>query len=237
MSKLFKIQRRGGISYSVKVLELNPITYLPMNELSGTTATDYGSNGADGTFTGVTLDSLDSPVPGQRAGYWDGVNDYFDFYSATLNTNFDRDEWSYSLWIRPEALGVNTYSFSIFGATDARAVIWRSAADALQSVVQSASGSFAISKTGLTAPFAAWANVIVTWSVSGDENKMFWNGSQVSSTLTSLSSWAADALSTTECVIGSRNTTPANLAKGYFSQFAIFDYALTEVQIATIATV
>lgn len=61
----------GGASYDAEILADSPVLYLPMNELSGTTAYDLTGNGHDGTYndngTGLPTLGEDGPITSDPA--------------------------------------------------------------------------------------------------------------------------------------------------------------------------
>jgi hypothetical protein len=74
--------------------------HLPLDESSGTTANDLSSNGADATYTGVTL-ADDDLGDGSVAPTFDGVNDYIAMSSATgLETAIQGSDFTIGFYLK-----------------------------------------------------------------------------------------------------------------------------------------
>jgi hypothetical protein len=90
-------------TYIERVLSIesaNMVAYWPFNETAGITAVNAeGTVARDGTYTGVTLDSIAGP-DGRPAGLWDGSNDYVNIYSSSLNSGWNPDEGTLSAWAK-----------------------------------------------------------------------------------------------------------------------------------------
>ena len=87
--------------YSDRVLNTQNaslIGYWRLQEGSGSNADNYeGTAARDGTYTGATLGQT-GIGDGLTAPTFDGVNDFVDCYSSSLNTPFDGDEGSIMCW-------------------------------------------------------------------------------------------------------------------------------------------
>lgn len=84
---------QGG---AIDILDTNPLIHLPLDETSGTTATDATGNGHNGTYeNGVTL-NVAGPAPGIPAVQFDGTDDAIAIASSTA---FDLSEFSFAMWI------------------------------------------------------------------------------------------------------------------------------------------
>jgi hypothetical protein len=70
----------------------NLIGLWPQNELAGGVSIDYSGFGHDGAYTAVTLGQPGVPGTGMTSAGYDGATSLNNFYSASLNTEFDGDQ-------------------------------------------------------------------------------------------------------------------------------------------------
>lgn len=216
----------------------NLIAHWPIKELSGTNIDNAeGTAARDATLSGVTLDSADGPFGEERAGLWDGLNDYIDIFTSSFDTAFDGSEMSVSLWFKVSGASVwtdgsyrmmirirvsgnnnllirkhtNNNRFDFFYRADA-------------TTEQQNVGSF--TDTG-------WNHIVITASDADDEVKYYLNGSQTGSTDTGVGSWSG-SLDSATCAIGATGTSPSQVWDGYLMYVAIWDKALSAANITTL---
>lgn len=230
----------GAGGYAAKVLSYSPIAYWPLNELSGTVADNAeGTAARDGTYSGVTLDSVDGPVAGERAGRWTPSSSYCNIYSSSLNAAINGQLLTVSAWIK-----VFTASVWTDGQTRRIANLLVNGSNFLEmrknssanmlSWIYRAGGVVKQVDIGSISPLT-WVHVALTVSLAADAAKAYYAGVQVGATQTSLGSWSG-SLATTGCVIGAGNTAPVNVFDGYVAQVAIFPTDLGADTIAALAT-
>lgn len=219
------------------------LAFFPLNEGSGSNIIDVSrpqpssysiTNGYAGVTWGGTLSPTGEPVP-----LWDGTSDYGNIYTAALAAAFNGAEGTIALWAKVSAAGVWTD-----GTTRRLINIRVNISNALSMSKSSVSGtiSWAYAAGGIPLTIAAgsqsslgWFHVALTWDKAADQFKAYLNGQQSGSTVTGLGIWAG-ALTATECAIGAFNTIPNNVHSGYLSNVYISSKALTQPQIASLAT-
>jgi cytochrome c peroxidase len=86
----------------------------------------------------------------------------------------------------------------------------------------------------LVASTTAWFSVALTWSITANEVKAYFNGVQVGATQTGLDTWAG---ALTSADLGSYDTPPANVLSGIGAHGAFWSAALTADEIAALAKV
>lgn len=199
---------------------------------SGTTIHAHVNGNRDGTIGGIgasphwDLQNAAGPVSGTLAPYSDGANDYGDMYSSNGNDGladiFDGNEGSFFIFYKPDA-----------------AALTDGLAHTVLRFVQSGANYFRIRKTATDNQFefrrvangvskqvfpghssSEWASMGMSWSVSGDEQRAFINGSQVGATLTGLDTFGG-VLSSNETLIGAATKTPSEVWLGHLAYFAI----------------
>ncbi len=216
----------------------NLLVYYLLNETSGTTANDVSGHSANGTYSGVTLNTT-TFLTGDPAASWDGVNDYTNILSSYLTANFNGAEGTVLLWFRVPSgatwtdgalrfairLLVDGSNFiSMFKQTINNRFDWQyDAGGTLKSVNSTSMGSV----TG-------WAQIALTWSKSSDQVKAFLNGVQVGSTQTGLGTFVgAIAIA----LIGAANTSGGSPWSGNLSNVAVWKSVLNPTTVAQLATV
>jgi hypothetical protein len=203
-------------TYTEKSLALGSPKQIPvMNETSGTNADDATSENNDGTYSGVTLNSIASPVAGDNAPLWGGVNDTLNVFSAGLAADFNGQEFTIGVWVKMSGAGVWT------DATERRILHWQ--ADASNEIrisknttsnqiqFQYIAGGTTKSIT-YTISTTNWFRVELTVSKAGDYMRAYVDGVQVGSTQTGLGTFTG---SLTAARYGSRANGTAFYHSGY----------------------
>jgi hypothetical protein len=219
----------------------NMVAYWPFNETAGITAVNAeGTVARDGTYTGVTLDSIAGP-DGRPAGLWDGSNDYVNIYSSSLNSGWNPDEGTLSAWAK--VLDNDTWSdaqvrqivslavdennvISIYKGFNTGRLYW------LRSTDTGSSQRINYDMLGEV----DWFHVAMTWSLSADEFKVYLNGVQHSTTLSSLTTFVGN-LASNESYVGAGDFPRIQFWEGYLAHGALWKIALTADQILSVATV
>lgn len=236
---IYGVLSQGGVSYLETVLALNPIVYWPMNETSGTVADNAeGTAARDGSYTGVTLNSIASPITADNAPLWDGINDHLNIYSTSLNTAFNGQEFTIGIWCKSVA-------GAWADAANHRALFMRVDGNNFLSISINTSGNMEYSyraggsaKAITSAAMSGstdWFHAAISASLAGDTFKAYENGAQVGTTQTGLGTWAG-SLASTLCVIGANNTSALNPWSGYLSHSPIFASALADGDVLTLGT-
>lgn len=220
----------------------NVIQNLLLNELSGTTAFDYSSAGdRDGAYSGVTLNSVDAPESGQRAGQWDGINDFLNLYSAALSAAFNGAAGTISFWFKPDTAywGDTTTKFiaKLEAPSVNRVTVAKNNAIGQLTWIYQAGGVF-VGFTTNSNTFTDWTHVALTWdkaaAAGSGEFKGYVAGLQTGTTQNGLGVFAG-SLDSTLCTVGAQNTSAAAPSKGNFYQYRLYNVALPSTQIAKLA--
>lgn len=229
-------------TYIQKVLSYEPVAYWPLNETSGTVARCLVNAAQNGTYTGVTLANSTAPG-GSPCPLFDGVNDYCNIYSATLNSALDGDEYSLCAWVKPFNAGVFTdsqirYCVRLYGGSSDFIEI----ANLTNGNMNPRERAGGVDKVRNQAHSSAnWYFWAITKSLSADQIK-FWlydasaSGGQIGPTLSGVGAWGG-TLSSSNTTIGSTNITPAQVWYGWIANVFIFDYPATVLQLEDLATV
>jgi large repetitive protein len=214
-------------SYVQRVMAIQPANlkmYLPLNESTGTVATSPTGNGLNGSYSGVTLNSLLSP-DSLSAGAWDGINDLVTVPDApALNLT---SQITIIAWVRLNAInnfdgvaqksdtGWNSGGYGLYFAYGA-IHCWAS-----DSYTKQAEASFSI--------IGQW--VLLTCTYDGAIMRIYQNANQIASAnfTTAITPIAEPVL------IGSANG--GSYLDGSVAHVAIWDTALTASEVAELASV
>jgi len=204
-------------------------TYAEFDDVSVTEV-----NPLNGAYTGVTLaqpfGSLDV------APLYDGANDYTDVYSNTLNSFFNPSAGTLLCFAQVSAAGVwtdGTYDYlASLNANGSYLAIHKATVNNRLDFVIQGSAEKRISKTSISE--TGIMMLALTWDVSANQVKAFYNGVQEGSTLTSPGTWTGN-LSSTLTTIGASSTTPTSVWSGLDGHVLLAREALTPAQILTIA--
>ena len=229
----------GGVarqSYLQKIIAMfgtSLIGYWPGSEEAGTVAVDYSGNGYNGVYTGVTLgqegigDGLPCPL-------YDGVGDYTAL-PAGFRSALNVSEGTIGLWAKVSGAGVWTDATTrnlFFLSTDAtnRILLRRSTTNNQLSHAYVAGGT--TESVTFTTSTIDWFHTAITWSVSADEVKVYFNGIQQGATQTTLGTWAG--------AVGVANIGGEIVARiwdGYLAHCISLNRAATPAEVATAAVI
>jgi hypothetical protein len=223
-----------GMTYTQKILSQLPnvIQLLPGTETSGLISYDASSQGNNGVYNGTTLAQINGPGASMgRFGFYDGVNDNWDIYSAGIDADFNGAEFSLGIWFRATSIVAGRIGRILADANN----YWEAiiTAGSLQTVYTSA-GVF---KTVSSFPVVAntFYHYGLTVSDSNDRMRHYMNGIQVGATQTGLGTWVG-ALSSSQCCYMARNTSGANPLAGYSGFGVIANVEWTPAQMLIAAT-
>jgi hypothetical protein len=227
-----------GKNYARKLISLfgqsSVVALWPLTDPSGTTITDVSGNGRNGTYTGPTLANAPGPRGNKNVPLFDGVNDYGSLYSASLNSGFNSSEGTLLAWLKVYNAAVytdTTYDRAIvIGADGNNYVSLHKDQTANYLAVNYRAGS-ANKNVYIATSSLAWLQLGITWSVSADQVKAFFNGAQSSSTLTTLGTWAG-SLSTTYTNLAALTSSPTQPWNGWLAYALLLNRAATATEIA-----
>lgn len=232
----------SNMAYTNKIKALNPIAYWPFAESSGTVATDESGNGRNGAYkaAGEPLLNQTGIGDGRTAALFDGVDDYANMFTASLQAAFNNQEGTIAQWLKVSAAGVWT------DATTRRTLQFQADANNLirlgrgtvnnQFVGAYTAGGVTKTVVVTTVGPTGWVHWAMSWSKSGDAVKVYMNGVQQGTTQTALGVWAG-TLAATTTTIGAASTAGANPWSGLAAHTALWNIALTDPQIATLPVV
>lgn len=221
-------------AYIQKVLGYAPIAYYPLNEASGTTAEDLSGSGFDGTYSGAAPGGT-GIGDGNTAASFDGTSDVVTM--GAIDTPFDGNAGTLLLWgktsaavwsdgttrylVRLIADGANLISIHKTTTTN-QLQLRRNAGVASKFVVSTA-------LVGTEAPFSA----AITWDTVANQMKAYLNGAQVGATQANIDTFAG---ALTDATIGAQNASATASWSGQIAHVALFNRALTALEIADLAT-
>lgn len=229
----------GGGTYIDKVLGYGPIAYWVLNEAAGGTAADQvNSPLQDGAYTGVTLADTLGPDNVNSAPLFDGVNDYVDIYTATLDGVFDGAEGTMAIWARVFNAGVwadGTWRLALYLREDVnnRTNFQKAGGSATLHHEYTAGGVLDQVNSGVVA-YTNWFHLAGTWSATADETEFFINGASIG-TRNTLGVYVG-SLTAAVTNIGAKGQ-PSDVWHGWLAHCAIWDSVLTGPQILDLATV
>jgi hypothetical protein len=234
--------RQFGAGYASKVKAIAPanlIAYWPQAEAGGTTIVDESGNGRNGAYTGVTLGSA-GIGDGRTAASYDGATSYGNVYGASLAAAFNGQEGTFAMWLKVSSAGVWTDGISrraILFQVDANNRIGINKAVASNDVDWLYVAG-ATTKSGGVVSFSptTFFHIGLTWSKAGDAVKFYVNGVQSGATQTGLGTFAG-ALASTQTILGSLSTTPAQVWSGLEAHVAVWNTPLSAAQMLVAATV
>lgn len=220
--------------------------YLFQNELVGTVANDDSPENNDGVFSNVTLNAIDSPVPGDRAPSFNGTSgasaSRVNLYSTALASDFNPLEGSIVVWAKVANAGVWTDGQSRYllrlSATainnNNTIYIIKPAASNILGLSYTAGG---IAETrNKTLSETDWFQVALTWSKSNDRVRVYYNGVQEGADMTTLGVWSG-ALNSDTCNLGAVSISGSTPWSGYLSHYRLYNRELTAAEILELNTI
>ena len=216
--------------YRARVLATNPIRYNPLGEGAGLNMVDISPSNHTGSYVGVTWDGTLSPT-GEKAVYFDGVNDGGQLLSSAFAAAVNMNEGSFLLWLNVDASswtdGV-TRGVINFSPDASNSVGINKPATPNNSLffIRRAGGN--LRTFSFTSVPSGWLAILVSWSVTANEWRMWANGTLISSQIanTSTNSGLVSA------VIGSGATIPSAVLKGYESTLVVWNTPADSAKLA-----
>jgi hypothetical protein len=241
-------------SYLSAVLGDNPLVYYRMQEATAphtATAADSSGNSADGIYlwafggpgsststTGATAE-LDRGKQFNLAFNVGQNADTGAFVAVPAITGGSLNAFSIEFLIRPVGDTFNSSDFRAlyttdggFAAGDVHLNIFLNSSD-IQLAVAGNAGPFPQTDLGSSAPVDSWTHVVATYEVSGANNtvKFYANGNLLNgpSGTTTVGSQGANFSTTSMIAAWNGNT---RFFSGGMDEFAIYDFALSDAQVA-----
>jgi len=186
-----------------------------VNISSGTTISAFINSARNGTLTGWDLKNAAGPVTGTLAPYSDGVNDFGNIYSASLNSIFDGAEGGISILAKNDGWAAGFHnSVSIRGNTGTNNQIIISSSGVNHLIIFRANSTSRLYNADSGSP-SGWVMLSITWSDLANQVKIYINDTAV--VTDTKPAWNASDLDSTICNIGSLEQTPSNVYKGWLS--------------------
>jgi len=223
------------MGYYQKVLGYGPLVYFPQWEAAGLVS-DEIVNGWDGTYVGVTL-GQPGIGDGNTSPFFDALNDFNNIFTAALAAAFDVGEGTLAIWARVNQLsdwtGAQTgRMIEIQTNINNRAWITKANVGGRLRYQYVAGGvSMTVDRDGTNE--LTWIHCAITWSVTANEMRAYFNGLQTGLTQVGLGVWVGvpiDAM--IGCLPG-----PAGVWHGWLAHGAVWTRALAPGEIADLATV
>lgn len=227
--KYLIVKPRGGrLTLSQQIIALNPIQYLPLTETSGSTFADASGNARDASFWGITAGGA-TFTDGNPAPLFN-ANGLIDLYSASLSSAFNGNEGSFAVWVNPTWNAAAHSIVKLGGASNRFIELAQNTSDRFVSYrfVDGVNDGVQIPYT----PALTWEFVVFRWSDTADVHEVIIDGVSEYST-TPIGTWTG-GLSADYSVLGAYSTSFQQPYVGSMAHFALFDYWLTDANIAAI---
>jgi hypothetical protein len=227
--------RQSGASYAATVLGIEPaslVGYWPMYETTGTTVANLSAEGSarNGTYTGVTLDSVDGPAASMgRAGLWDGVNDFASLQTASLSAAFTFTSGTLSIWAQRASFTAAAWLAYIVGSGSNAIQLYHPVTGTMR--FRLTAGGVTVERDFTTFSGTTWQHWVITWT-PGVPLGLFRNAGAAGSPSSNAGTW--NAASTSIVNIGAQNA--ASYYNGSLMHAALWNKVLSAAQITTLAT-
>lgn len=190
------------------------ISYLKLDEITGTVADDFSENNRVGSYGSVSLASnaLNTKIS-KFAPFFDG-NAHVNWFSDSLSTAFNPAAGSVILWVKMFNAGVWTDAttrllITLRASASDRVYIAKDTTDNQISFVYQAGGvNSSISDSSLGG-VDDWFMLGFTWDTVADEVKAYLDGFQIGSTMTSLGVWTGSIVSGFANIGANSSTSPS----------------------------
>ncbi len=197
----------------ISVTEVSPLVGLPTNGVTlGATASGHLTN----------------------AYSFNGTNNNVNIYSSDLNSAFNPNEGTIVAWAKVANSGVWTDGtqrdvFAMTADGSNYIVLYKTTSSNSFSAQYQAGG--VAKAVGISASSTSWMQIVMTWSKSSDQVKVYLNGSQTGSTLTGLGSFVGN-IGSAVATIGAGNTSAAQPWSGLINDVHLYGRALTAAEIS-----
>lgn len=216
-----------------------------VNIASGTTITATKLSARNGTLAGWDLRNTAGPFVGTLAPYADGANDYANIYSSNGSTGH-ADLFSGVTGWASICLKVDTgvwtdgaSRFALFLSADGNNFVKLRKSNAANNTFEwayRAGGTLLSVPIGSLGAMTGWFQAVITWDKNAGasgEVKAYLNGTQQSTTQTSLGTWAGALAAAFAAVGGGNGLTNSTVWKGWLAYVAVgYGAVLTPTQVA-----
>jgi uncharacterized repeat protein (TIGR01451 family) len=204
--------------YRALVLSHNPAAYYPLDESTGTTASDISGNGLDGAYNNVLLGSGGALGSATTSAVFDGGSSYVQLpgsWGGGSSITIEAWVWIDNTSVNPQAIVSSTGSsdFVHFQAKDSGNNEFYVDAAQLQTLA-------AVPET----PINTWRHVVLV--LSSGNSKLYIDGVQSGSSAATFTS----ITSSSDVRIG-MGTSPGRFLNGRIDEVAIYNTALSQAQI------
>ena len=201
-------------------------------DIDWTLTTITEANPLNGDITGATV-GVSAGSKLKKAYTFDAANDFVDIHSAEINSVFDPTKGTLLAFALSDTWAAGIDYMAILGVdANNEVVLTRSATDL---ILTYGAGGTDESVTIASGSPAGYFMVALTWDVSGNAVKAYYNGVQSGSTQTIAGTWVGN-LASTLAVIGASVTTPSNVWSGDIAHWELLTEVLTSTEILKIAT-
>jgi len=188
---------------------VNSVEYRPLYDNVGSATAIDLITGSGGTATDITFGAT-GIGDGKTAASFNGTSSLIDVYSAYLNTNFNKDEFSLSVYFKVAAAGTWTDGaarvvFRIYSDASNYIQVYRGTTNNEINFDFKFAGTL-VNKKFLSVSPTGWVNIGVTCSKSNNRLRWYIDGTQRWADQVGFSSWA-NALLSTRCCLGSADVT------------------------------
>lgn len=182
---------------------------------------DSSGNGCHGLYTGVTLNA-GLGAGGQRAVYFDGLNDYATM-PASIDNVFPANEGTVCLWAKLDDPDDFDYFFA-YRDGSFEFYVHRTAITRIDS-----NGVKTISVSTNDANDTREYHIAVTWSVSNNRMRRYKNG-VLTHAIANLASYTVTPPATLR-IVGAASETPTHVMRGWMHDVVLFSRELTPAEI------
>jgi hypothetical protein len=226
--------KAAAATYQANVLAIaNLVSYWPLNETAGTTATDV-KNAYNGTYNSCTLNDLAGPGASMgSAPKFNSTTSYIQLPSSSLNGAWNTELGTISIWCYLNELwSLNRESYMVnIGAnlTNRYRIEKQGTNTPALSYFRGASSGGTTTNTITT---AAWHHLAISWNKSSNAFKGYIDGTQDGSTQALNGTWAG-SLADNATLIGSYD---GYLWNGWLMGCAFFARDVSSTEVTTLAT-
>ena len=229
----------AALSYTQKVLNqfgANVLSYLPLNDSSGSTAADASGNSRTGTIGGCTL-GVTGMGDGETAISLPGTTgNYINWYTVSLRDAFSGAAGSAMIWLKVAGsavwtnaayreaicLYINSSNYILIGRPPDNYMLYATYRANATSESYGAIGCYSTN----------WLHAAITWSKASERTRFYLNGAQYAATAT-LGTWAG-SLNNTSTMLGAYITTD-EIWNGSLAHALLLNREATAAEIANVA--
>lgn len=233
---------RGGLSYTAKVARYGPIAHWVQGDAEGATAVEQVNSPAqDGTYTSVTL-GQPGIGDGNTCPLFSGQPTFNHIYSAAFSSVFNGHAGTVLAWIKVYDStvwtdGQDRYVFRIRGNGAGPNMVMLNKSASGNMIAYLRAGGVNKNKAIVTTT-TAFVPIVMAWNEADDVYRVYLDGAQVGGDITGLGTWGGTALVSTETAISTSYIVDGRSPwHGWIAHLAVWDFALTPVQVADLAVI